>query len=52
MGKKRKSKTKRNKNDSLKPALERNAPVEPDEEKRFDFGGLPDRDLKKNLGCG
>lgn len=25
-----------------------------DEEKdgRFDFGGLPNRDLKKNLGCG
>lgn len=22
------------------------------EEKPFDFGGLPDRDLKKNLGCG
>jgi hypothetical protein len=21
-------------------------------EKSFDFGGLPDRDLKKNLGCG
>jgi len=23
-----------------------------DDEKPFDFGGLPDRDLKKNLGCG
>ena len=22
------------------------------EEKPFDFGGLPERDLKKNLGCG
>jgi hypothetical protein len=22
------------------------------EEKPFDFGGLPDRDLKTNLGCG
>jgi len=21
-------------------------------EKSFDFGGLPQRDLKKNLGCG
>lgn len=21
-------------------------------DKPFDFGGLPDRDLKKNLGCG
>jgi hypothetical protein len=24
----------------------------PPEEKPFDFGGLPQRDLKKNLGCG
>ena len=23
-----------------------------EEEKPFDFGGLPQRDLKKNLGCG
>jgi hypothetical protein len=23
-----------------------------DEEKPFDFGGIPGRDLKKNLGCG
>jgi hypothetical protein len=23
-----------------------------DEDKPFDFGGLPSRDLKKNLGCG
>ena len=22
------------------------------EEKPFDFGGIPDRNLKKNLGCG
>lgn len=22
------------------------------EDKPFDFGGIPDRDLKKNLGCG
>jgi hypothetical protein len=26
--------------------------VEPEREVRFDFGGLPIRDLKKNLGCG
>lgn len=25
---------------------------EDDESKPFDYGGLPDRDLKKNLGCG
>lgn len=32
-----------------------NKPVKPkpdDDEKPFDFGGLPQRDLKKNLGCG
>jgi hypothetical protein len=23
-----------------------------EEQKGFDFGGLPSRDLKKNLGCG
>ena len=23
-----------------------------EDEKPFDFGGLPSRDLKKNLGCG
>jgi hypothetical protein len=30
------------------------AAPEPSEaaEKPFDFGGLPDRDIKKNLGCG
>jgi hypothetical protein len=25
---------------------------QPMEEKPFDFGGIPDRNLKKNLGCG
>lgn len=25
---------------------------EADKDHAFDFGGLPDRDLKKNLGCG
>lgn len=24
----------------------------PPKDERFDFGGLPDVDLKKNLGCG
>jgi hypothetical protein len=24
----------------------------PEEHNPFDFGGLPQRDLKKNLGCG
>lgn len=52
MHKKKKSKGKKVSSDSLKPPLEKNVPVEPEEEKPFDFGGLPDRDLKKNLGCG
>ena len=32
----------------------RPAPTPTDENKddRFDFGGVPQRDLKKNLGCG
>ena len=34
-----------------KPA-DTNFQVENEEEKPFDFGGLPNRDLKKNLGCG
>ena len=28
-----------------------NKPEPIDDEKPFDFGGLPKRDLKKNLGC-
>jgi hypothetical protein len=32
------------------PPKEKEGPQE--EEKPFDFGGIPDRDLKKNLGCG
>ena len=27
-------------------------PISEEKEKPFDFGGLPERDLKKNLGCG
>jgi hypothetical protein len=27
-------------------------PQQAEVEKPFDFGGLPQRDLKKNLGCG
>lgn len=33
------------------PPKEKDEPQQ-DDEKPFDFGGLPDRDLKKNLGCG
>jgi hypothetical protein len=36
-----------------KPAATPPPPATPEpEEKPFDFGGLPLRDLKKNLGCG
>jgi hypothetical protein len=27
-------------------------PIKEEEKKPFDFGGLPQRDLKKSLGCG
>ena len=37
--------------DEKRPDL--NRPVSSEEnENRFNFGGLPNRDLKKNLGCG
>jgi len=36
------------KKEEPKPANE----VLKDKENQFDFGGLPQRDLKKNLGCG
>jgi hypothetical protein len=50
----KKSKTKKK---AVKPADKKGkpaAPIKADEadENPFDFGGLPDRDLKKNLGCG
>jgi hypothetical protein len=36
-----------------KAKLREQAPVTAsEEEKPFDFGGLPQRDIKKNLGCG
>jgi hypothetical protein len=41
------------KKDAPKKVIEKQVPVQPKEEgeKPFDFGGLPPRDLKKNLGC-
>jgi len=33
------------------PPQDASAPAGSDD-KPFDFGGIPDRDLKKNLGCG
>ncbi|HEY8936220.1 MAG TPA: hypothetical protein VIM65_13400 [Cyclobacteriaceae bacterium] len=41
--KKEKSKT----NEKQQPSKENE-----EQKKPFDFGGLPQRDLKKNLGCG
>jgi hypothetical protein len=49
MKKKEKTKKKGEKLMSGKPNV---TPPPVDEEKPFDFGGIPDRDLKKNLGCG
>jgi hypothetical protein len=40
---------------SKKPKSKESKPpqITPSEkEESFDFGGLPDRDFKKNLGCG
>lgn len=38
------------KKEKPRPTKGKAAGIEPDEE--LDFGGLPKRDLKKNLGCG
>ncbi|MFZ6012877.1 MAG: hypothetical protein ACOYXT_21205 [Bacteroidota bacterium] len=44
---------KRNKVDQAqKTTGNRQEPVPEEEEKPFDFGGIPDCNLKKNLGCG
>ncbi len=48
-------KKKPKKKDIKKPAEPKKNESEiviPEAEKPFDFGGLPDRNLKKNLGCG
>lgn len=40
------------KNDHAPKPSKQEEPVVKEEERAFDFGGLPQRDLKKNLGCG
>jgi hypothetical protein len=40
------------KNKAEKPKTEQKPTPEPENETPFDFGGLPQRDIKKNLGCG
>lgn len=47
----KKKKPKEDKQISEVPPKQAEPPVK-EEEKPFDFGGLPQRDLKKNLGCG
>jgi len=49
MTKKQKLRKKRNKKENSDPKADH---VLKEDEKPFDFGGIPPRDLKKNLGCG
>ena len=46
------NKNQKRKKDSDKKVKGHQEDIQKDEEKPFDFGGLPQRDLKKNLGCG
>lgn len=36
----------------LVPEKTKDVPAQVEDDKPFDFGGIPDRNLKKNLGCG
>jgi len=47
MGKKKAPKKVKTKDGKKPPILEK-----PEDENPFEFGGLPNRNLKKNLGCG
>ena len=48
-----KKKAKEKKTDKkIVPEKPKQLPQQDDDSKPFDFGGIPDRDLKKNLGCG
>ncbi len=51
MSKKVREKPKRSDKTKANREVEKNQPVDREEDKPFDFGGLPNRDLKKNLGC-
>jgi hypothetical protein len=48
--KKRKRASSLQKSDNTNPV--KNAGTDNSGSDGFDFGGIPDRDLKKNLGCG
>jgi len=50
MAEKKVVKSKKIKAPKTKDKAGQGTPIE--EEKPFDFGGLPERDLKKGLGCG
>lgn len=49
-------KKRKNSKQKQKPAVQQQPPASvaeaANDENPFDFGGLPARDLKKNLGCG
>ncbi len=53
MGEHQKSKKKQEQKQEkiIKSKRSSSAVVDVSPERPFDFGGLPDRDLKKNLGC-
>jgi hypothetical protein len=46
------AKSRKNKNKEKSVTKASSEPPVEKNEKPFDFGGLPPRDLKKNLGCG
>lgn len=52
MAKKSKSNSKGTKEVKVKPVPRDGQETLQSNEEHMDFGGLPDRDLKKNLGCG
>jgi hypothetical protein len=53
MGKRRTRKNKKSVQERKDQPANAPRPENPsDDENPFDFGGLPARDLKKNLGCG
>jgi hypothetical protein len=47
-----KKKQKTAKQKKVLPQKPKVIPPQDEDEKPFDFGGIPDRDIKKNLGCG
>jgi len=52
MGKKQKPKKKEIKGDKVKQSQQIPPAASDPSDDSFNFGGLPERNLKKNLGCG